>query len=92
MLRTPANVDLDAGSSSDGLQVEQFVESNKDLSDISDGTLNLSGDSLKVFMKLNVEKPVSSAEDKLSEDKGRIPPPDLSGYYDVCALVDLYGC
>ena len=68
---TPTNIELDAGSSSDGLQVEEFVESSKGLSDFSDGTLNLNEDSLKVLMKLNDVKPLSSTEDRLSEDKSK---------------------
>ena len=76
-VETPTNIELDAGSSCDGLQVEEFVESNKGLNNVADGTLNLNEDSLKVLMKLDVEKTVPSAKSGLSDDKSKISPSTL---------------
>ena len=76
-VETPTNIELDAGSSCDGLQVEEFVESNKGLNNVADGTLNLNEDSLKVLMKLDVEKTVPSSKNGLSDDKSKISPSTL---------------
>ena len=55
-IETPSNID--AGSSSDGLRVEELVEPAA--LNFSAGTLNLDDDNMKALIKLDVEKATSS--------------------------------
>ena len=67
-VESPTNIELDTGSSNDGLRVEELVESTG-LNDFSSDSLNLDDDNMKALIKLDVEKAASSKVESLPEDK-----------------------